>query len=259
MSVANIKKPSYSVCLKKSTTLIKNFLKNNNYGLSIQPNSIQTKVDGSEVTFFDLEMSKIVKEQFLSEFPELNFFSEEDYSPQIVAPILVLDPIDGTRGFIRGTKECCFSLAILEDFSLDSPKNFAVLWDFFSDESLIFPNSTKIVTSSDFKGVVSRSEWNKGLFEPYQKADITPMGSIAKKLLHLSQGQFQYVVSMRPKNLWDIAAGTILAHQQGISFYSNGKKIEFLDQFSYEPPLVWVDAKNLKKIKSQFNFEIEEN
>jgi len=68
-----------------------------------------------------------------------------------------------------------------------------------------------------YRGEVSRSEWKKGLFtnRSTSKFALSPVGSIAYKLARLSNAQSDFVVSLRPKNIWDIAAGTVLCQQAG--------------------------------------------
>jgi myo-inositol-1(or 4)-monophosphatase len=58
------------------------------------------------------------------------------------------------------------------------------------------------------------------------------------------------VLSKRPKNIWDISAGTIMCADQGISFFEMGKKIEKLDKTEYQPPLIWCREEHYSKIYS---------
>ena len=70
---------------------------------------------------------------------------------------------------------------------------------------------------------MSRTEWDKGFFksEELEKSIcIAPKGSIALKLGYLASGSCEFVVSKQPKNIWDIAAGTILCKERGIELLS---------------------------------------
>lgn len=64
--------------------------------------------------------------------------------------------------------------------------------------------------------LVSQSEWRKGKFDRI-KEDLTiqPSGSIARKLALLAAGVGDLVVSLNPKNDWDICGGTALVEAAG--------------------------------------------
>ena len=64
------------------------------------------------------------------------------------------------------------------------------------------------------------------------------MGSIAYKLARLANGESDFVVSLAPKNIWDIAGGTLLCFKSGMKFYSQGKEVTKVQKL-YQPPLIW--------------------
>ncbi len=208
---------------------------------------IDQKHDLSFVTEIDLFVSSLLKDR-LAHHPDYKnyaFFCEEDYK-EYSFPCAILDPIDGTRELIKGRPECVVSLAMMNCQNIDDPKNFAWLYNPFSGFSL--DTSTPFVPSLD-KSVqklltfVSRSEFHKGRYQNYMnhpQIDITPRGSIAFKLGLLASGACDFIVSLEPKNVWDIAAGTILCSQRGIHFYENGKRITVLDRERYDGKLIWV-------------------
>lgn len=197
---------------------------------------ITIKEDGSPVTKLDLELSEFV-EGLLNEYSKnVTFYSEENFS-HIAFPLLALDPLDGTREYIKGNDEWAMSVALLED-------------EKFHGEGWIYNPKTKELFNhgiqrsfrekETYQGEVSHSEWESGLFKNQNKSrfEIHPMGSIAYKLGRLSHGKCDFVVSLRPKNIWDIAGGTNLIQQAGMSFYSQGKKVTEVKKL-YEAPLIW--------------------
>ncbi|MDO9183031.1 MAG: inositol monophosphatase family protein [Bacteriovorax sp.] len=228
---------------------------------------IKQKNDNSLVTEIDFFVSEFLKQKLSEheEYAEYSFFSEEDFKAYTF-PCAILDPIDGTRELVRGRPECAVSLALMKTPDIDDPSNFAWLYNPFSgfniDTNIPFIQTTDKSIHKVFT-FVSRSEFHNGRYDKYlnnPQIDITPRGSIAFKLGLLASGACDFIVSLESKNVWDIAAGTILCSQRGIHFYENGKRITKLDRQTYNGALIWV-PEYLSKIvldtfKSEFKSEI---
>ena len=107
------------------------------------------------------------------------------------------------------------------------------------------------VFKSKFYGEVSHSEWDRGLYNLFEseKFSIKPKGSIAYKLGLLSAGKSDFVISMTPKNIWDIAGGTLLCQRSNIKFYSEGKEVLEVKQ-NYLPPLIWCHEEIFEELSS---------
>lgn len=210
---------------------------------------VQIKSDGSPVTNYDQALNDIFIKEFSASFEGKNFFlcSEEKDCPALNKfPLFIIDPVDGTRDLIRGTGECALSLAILENSEIYNAQNHGYIWNFIRNEFYStqgFHQVSDNKVGDQLRGLVSRSEWNANLFSRFIDKGylVDPMGSIAYKLALLASGKCDYVVSLRPKHIWDIAAGTLLCAQAGYHFYSQGKQVLYLDQLVYEPPLIWAN------------------
>lgn len=211
----------------------------------------QIKSDGSPVTALDLALSELIEEIAKQEMsPDLTFYSEEKFN-EWKFPLLALDPLDGTREFIAKRPEWAISLAVLptQKFAgegwIYNPMTRECFW---GEE--IFEYEDK----HEYQGEVSRSEWEQGLFQDKSnsKFSVIPMGSIAYKLGRLSTGKADFVVSLRPKNIWDIAGGTVLCQKSGIKFYSAGKEVTEVQKL-YEPPLIWCHEKLFSELSELFS------
>jgi myo-inositol-1(or 4)-monophosphatase len=73
------------------------------------------KGDRDFATAVDLGIEEAVKEMLRGELPEIPFLGEEEGGPTLEEEVLwVLDPIDGTVNFMRGSPLCSVSLALVE-------------------------------------------------------------------------------------------------------------------------------------------------
>jgi myo-inositol-1(or 4)-monophosphatase len=216
------------------------------------------KDDKSIVTEIDLLVSKFLKEKLSenSDYKNYSFFSEEDYD-QLIFPAAIIDPIDGTREFAIGRPECAVSIALMRSSDILDPNNYAWLYNPFSgfsmDSKQLFVHSTNH-SIKNISGMVSRSENHLGLYNNIKNAKIiiTPRGSIAFKLGLLASGAIDFVVSKYPKNIWDIAAGTILASKRGYHFYVNGKRVHQLNQVKVEGILIWAKESQIAELYKEF-------
>ncbi len=72
----------------------------------------------SPVSEADFAVDSYLKEALLDARPDYGWISEETTDDRTVAKrrrAFVIDPIDGTRGFINGQSQWCVSVAIVED------------------------------------------------------------------------------------------------------------------------------------------------
>jgi myo-inositol-1(or 4)-monophosphatase len=225
---------------------------------------IDFKEDQSLVTEIDQFVSNILKRELAAHpnYSTYQYFSEEDFD-ELLFPCAVVDPIDGTRELAKGRPECAVSLALMHSPHLADPLNYAWLFNPFSGFDL--DSNTPFVSSMNKSSqkllcLVSRSELHKGYFNRMMNQDlfdISPRGSIAFKLGLLASGGCDLVVSLAPKNIWDIAAGTQLCSQRGIHFYINGEKVTSLDEAKYQGFLMWACDEVAQKVNERFKDEIK--
>jgi myo-inositol-1(or 4)-monophosphatase len=210
---------------------------------------VKYKPDGSPVTPLDLLLSDFFAQIAAQEFPAYTFYSEESFSSWRF-PLLALDPIDGTREYIAGRAEWAISVGLVEaeDFTGEGWIYNPITRQLFAE-----PMLKPFVAKSHYVGEISRSEWEKGEIPPLddEKFKLNPMGSIAYKLARLSHGETDYVLSCRPKNIWDIAAGTILCRQAGLKFYAQGREVTEVKQL-FQPPLIWCHPQLFPELCSLF-------
>lgn len=214
---------------------------------------IEKKADSSIVTDVDHFISKEVKRILKPMMKEkgLSFYSEEDME-SFSFPMVILDPIDGTRELSQGLGECVLSLSIMQ-----SPtEGYGWLFNPFTgfsiasnDRFIIAPNFQKM----SLTGLVSRSEHKKGVFSDIHKEGINlvPRGSIAFKLGLLASGACDFVYSKSPKNIWDIAAGTFICRSRGLRMYQKGLEVVSMASERIDGELIWCRPEQLEYITSR--------
>ncbi len=231
---------------------------------STQALKVNQKDDRSFVTEIDLFASELIKNELNKQelYKNFKFFSEEDYN-ELHFPAAILDPIDGTRELVKGIPECAVSLGLMNSERLCDPLNFGWIYNPFTGFTIDSSNSavhSNYVLKKKILGMVSRSEFEKGYFDKFlskdSNIDISPRGSIAFKLGLLASGACDFVVSLSPKNIWDIAGGSILCHKRKIFLYQNGIKINSLHDIRIEGILVWSAPELADLIWEKFKSEI---
>ncbi len=192
---------------------------------------ITWKKESDPLTQADLLVNKILTEALENLTPNIPILSEEsmDNLKRLESQkVWILDPIDGTREFVKKNPEFAISLGFVENgrakfgFILNpvtkqliyGGENYGVFYakDFsqYSAKQVILSyssNSPKPIL------LLSPSEVRDGLFQDVfwkENFSIQIIGSIAYKLGLLSIGYGDLVISARPKNEWDVCAGIAL-------------------------------------------------
>ena len=78
--------------------------------------TVTTKADQTPVTQADVECEQAIRDIILRAFPEHGFFGEETGQTQVNAEFLwLVDPIDGTKGFVRQYPFFSTQIALMRD------------------------------------------------------------------------------------------------------------------------------------------------
>ncbi len=214
---------------------------------------ISKKADKTIVTEFDLFISDLFKNALRNEYPNINFYSEEDLG-MFEFPIAIIDPIDGTREFAMGMDECVISFGVYFSDDLKDSRNFSWIYNpinNFEVDSFHLKSSVTALEKAEYHSFVSRTEYEEGLHKDSNKLKYKPIGSIAYKLGLLSTGKCDFVISKKDKNVWDILAGTHICSLNGINLFKSGKIITLIQKEKYRANLVWSTNEFFKKFKNE--------
>ncbi len=153
--------------------------------------------------------------------------------------VWVVDPIDGTRGFLAGRPEWCVSVGL----SVDGEITAAGILNPWANESYLAErggaatlNGETAQTndheelSSDVTILASHSEVRWGMWNRFRGASfkVRTLGSIAYKMALVAAGKADAVISLEPKNEWDVAAGALLVEAAGgVVTDADGRPMQF--------------------------------
>lgn len=201
---------------------------------------IEFKKRNDPVTTADYEANNILMEALHKLFPKDSIVSEETYRPESSAlidenrrmsqRIWIIDPLDGTKDFIKGLPHFAVSVGFLEnghpDFGLiyNPAKNFFI---YGGKDYGVFLNNRKFTRPvrkpkriQDLKICISTSEIKQNLFPELLKVlpedNLDFIGSVAYKLGLIASGEYDLILSKRPKADWDIAGGIAILYDEEI-------------------------------------------
>lgn len=179
------------------------------------------------VTEADLHVNKQLEADLQAARPEYGWLSEEtedDTARLTCSRLFVIDPIDGTRAFIEGSKDWAHSLAIVEDGIVTAGVVYLPMHDLMYTAQLgagAFCNGNPIAVAQDKpieKATVLSAKPN---MDPKFWAAGTPRfkrafrSSLAYRLALVADGQFDAMLTLRPTWEWDVAAGSLIVAEAG--------------------------------------------
>ena len=187
---------------------------------------VEEKSRGNPVTTADLRANRAIREILAARFPEDAWLSEEDADgPGRLdrSRVWIVDPLDGTREFIRGVPEFCVSIGLAVDgrpvLGVICHPLRGELFDAVRGEGARL-NGEPLRVSTPVNGerpclLISRSEPRRRLVELAGEFSLEPMGSIAYRLASVARGQADATVTFRRVKEWDVCAGIVLVEEAG--------------------------------------------
>ncbi|MGC4097599.1 MAG: 3'(2'),5'-bisphosphate nucleotidase CysQ [Nitrospira sp.] len=185
------------------------------------------KPDQSPVTSADLAVNTVLHARLTSAFPQDGWLSEEspdDLNRLQKKRVWVVDPIDGTKAFIKGEPEFCISVALIEQ----GQPMVAAIFNPSTDELFtavhgegLHLNNEPVSPSAALSGphpVIALNPWEQqiGRFTSLMPSTTSrPIRSIAWVLTLAAIGRIEAVATLEPENEWDVAAGTLLIEEAG--------------------------------------------
>jgi myo-inositol-1(or 4)-monophosphatase len=188
---------------------------------AVPDTKVWEKSKGNPVSDIDMEVDALLKARLAAILPEAGWLSEEtvDDPVRLDARLLwLVDPIDGTRDYVRGRSGWCVSVALVAD----GKPAFAVM---------AAPAQGKLWVAAAGGGVTCNGERLSGSTrdefagarvptDELPKIDrdlvtVTKPNSIAMRMTMVACDRADLVATLRWGSEWDIAAAHLVAQEAG--------------------------------------------
>ena len=179
------------------------------------------KSPGSLVCEIDLEVDELLKQRLQAIAPEAGWLSEEtaDSAHRLgTARVWVVDPIDGTRDYLRGRPGWCVSVALVENGVpvigvLDAPARGehwrAVAGGGATRNGVALQSSMRTILPGSRVPADTLPKIDEDLIA------VPRANSIALRIGMVAADEADLCASLRWGNEWDIAAAALIAEESG--------------------------------------------
>jgi myo-inositol-1(or 4)-monophosphatase len=165
----------------------------------------------------------------------------------------IVDPIDGTKEFVKGIPEWSVSIGLVEGGDavaggISIPSRGLHIIGSLESGVLVNGEPCRVRDHQSLDGIsilASRSELRRGQWDRFDDAPfgVTPMGSVACKMALVAAGLADATWTLVPKNEWDVAAGTALVRAAGGAVWRpDGVELRFNQPKTLLPGLIAVPA-----------------
>jgi myo-inositol-1(or 4)-monophosphatase len=185
-----------------------------------------TKGASSPVSEADIAVDNLLRERLTAVDPAIAWLSEEsvDDPARLAARLVwIVDPIDGTRGYIAGLPDWTVSAALVEDGRPIVACLFApVTGEFFmaviGQGATCNGNAIAATTGAELADI--RVAGPKNFLERVSKIApaftvIPRVHSLALRLARVAQGSIDAAIAGGNSHDWDLAAADLLVHEAG--------------------------------------------
>jgi myo-inositol-1(or 4)-monophosphatase len=208
------------------------------------------------VTEADHAADDVLHSRLLPLIPGAHWLSEEsEQSDPLVRgePTWVVDPLDGTREFLRGLPEFGVSVGLFADDRLVlgaaglPAEEDAVLYTGLLDgerrearrDGAPLPALDGSEDAALGRIVVSRWDYEHRRLHYHIPHEVYPLGSAVVKLVHAATGDAGVYLSTGPRSVWDAAGGAaVLAAVGGTMLQIDGSPLRLSPQQIEIPPFV---------------------
>lgn len=179
------------------------------------------------VTEADLAVDAFLKDRLSALLPEAAWLSEEteDDPARLGASLVwIVDPIDGTRAFVKHKPYFAVSAALIENGAPVLGAVFAPALDELFEArkgagAKLNGKPIKVGARRDIAGarliayrsLLDSKRWS----EPWPEVETAMFNSIAYRMTLVADGRFDASVTLNPKSDWDIAAADLIVTEAG--------------------------------------------
>ncbi len=183
-----------------------------------------TKGASSPVSEADIRVNDLLESRLRSATPDYGWLSEESVDDEARLEkrlVWIVDPIDGTRGYLAGREDWCVSVALVENGSALLAAVFAPASDefFFAMRGQgAVRNAVPVLATSGTELDFSRVAGPKPLVERLNRQSgeiiLHPrIGSLALRLCRVAQGSLDAAFAGGQSRDWDLAAANLIVQE----------------------------------------------
>jgi myo-inositol-1(or 4)-monophosphatase len=183
-----------------------------------------TKGASSPVSEADIAVNDLVERRLRSATPDYGWLSEESVDDEARLEkrlTWIVDPIDGTRGYLAGREDWCVSVALVEDATPVLAAVFAPASDefFFAMRGRgAVRNDVTVRTAPggelDFTRVAGPKPLVERLSRSPREIVLHPrIGSLALRLCRVAQGSLEAAFAGGQSRDWDLAAANLIVQE----------------------------------------------
>lgn len=188
---------------------------------AVPDTKVWEKSKGNPVCDIDIAVDALLKRRLVAILPEAGWLSEEtvDDPDRLRANFVwVVDPIDGTRDYVRGRSGWCVSVALVEDgapvFAVMAAPAQSKLWVACAGEGVTC-NGERLYGSSRSEFAGSRVPADDLPKLDRDLVTVTKPNSIAMRITMVACDRADLVATLRWGNEWDIAAAHLVTQEAG--------------------------------------------
>lgn len=182
----------------------------------------RAKEDGSPVCDVDFDVDRFLRARLMALLPEAGWLSEEsaDHPDRLTRErVWIVDPIDGTRDYVRGRRGWCVSVALVERGRpvigvLDAPARGEVWRAAAGQHATLDGAAVRVSDRTELRGarvpIDALPKPDRDLFVAVDKPN-----SIALRIAMVAGGWADLVATQRWGAEWDVAAAALIAGEAG--------------------------------------------
>jgi myo-inositol-1(or 4)-monophosphatase len=185
------------------------------------------KHPGDPVSEADLTVDAFLRRELTEARPDYGWLSEESGANAegiSAARVFVVDPIDGTRSFLRGRPEFAVAAALVSDGvplagAVYNPATDEFFEAIAGGGARCNGLSISVTRKAEIAGAKLLVSWRE--FQrlcqggAFVGCEMAPIGSIAYKIALVAAGKADAVVALAPKSDWDLAAAHVILEEAG--------------------------------------------
>lgn len=215
------------------------------------------KSPGNPVTEADIAVNNLIAERLRKARPDYGWLSEETGdvpSDRAQTRVWVIDPIDGTRAFMRGEPYFCVSIARLEGDravvgTLFNPMTNEMLAAVAGGGATMNGEAIRAMPTCALEGcgIIVRPEIHERLCRnpqwPVTRILVPMPNSIAYRLALVAAGRWDAAIGLQRTNDWDVAAAAVIVEEAGgVITDGEGRPFVFNQEVTRHPGVVAAGA-----------------